>query len=99
MATRQEQDAPTAGEFTNLATSENASPAVRAPPPVEVTDMSPITEPTTAESKIEQLETRVIALERVVSHMAELTKHTRHSDQYVTYTLSVYAKLNAFLVA
>ena len=97
MAARQERDASTSGDFTTLVSGEKASPSARPLPAPEVSDLSPITEPTTAESKIEQLETRVIALERVVSHMAELTKHTRHSDQYVTYILKDYARLNAFL--
>jgi hypothetical protein len=91
---RPERDASTTGGCTTLIDGEQASQPAPIPPTLDISDVSPIAEPTTAESKIEQLETRVIALERVVSHMAELTKHVRHSDQYVNHMLDACAKLN-----
>jgi hypothetical protein len=53
---------------------EQRSHAVVAPTGSEV---SSLPEPTTAESKIELLESRVRALERMMSHMAP-----RYNDQY-----------------
>ena len=84
---------------TTLISGEQGSSSAPPPPPAELSDLSPIAESTTAEAKIEQLETRVIALERVVSHMAELTKHIRHSDQYVNHVLDAHAKLRSLSLA
>ena len=55
------------------------------------TDLAPIAtgfelspaEPSAADTKVEQLESRVRALERMMSHMAEIAKHPRYNDQYV----------------
>ena len=54
-------------------------------PPVTTagSEMSPAGDDSTAEIKIEQLESRVRALERMMSHMAEFAKYPRYNDQYV----------------
>ena len=46
-------------------------------------EMSPAGDDSTPETKVEQLESRVRALERMMSHMAEFAKYPRYNDQYV----------------